>query len=233
MAKILVVDDDKFILTLVVAVLSRAGHIVTTADEAHGAIEKLENERFDLVLSDANMPGGVSGFDLAATIRKRDDCRDTVVILLTGRSEKHDVERALKSGVDGYLLKPVKPDLLLEKVEALLQKKPLHTTTSETPISFAASVSMPASIVSVSEVGLTFTLSIALPAGFKLRIESETFEKIRIHAPLVKVSTCTPINGKSNAFRVVGKFEILNSGEFQLLRAWLDGNAHLKTKKVS
>jgi DNA-binding response OmpR family regulator len=233
MAKILVVDDDKVLLKLVSAVLSRAGFAVTTVEDGHGAVEKLKAEPFDLVISDANMPGGVSGFDLAATIRKQDDLRDTAVMLLTGRSDKRDVSRALKLGVDDYVLKPVNPEVLLAKVRSLLQKKPVHVMPSETPIVFAASMILAVKVTSVSEQGLSFLSNLSLPLNTQIRLDSETFSKIRINPPVIKVSACSAINGAPETFRITAKFESLTSGEFQLLRAWLDSHAHLRDKKVS
>src|ERR1700756_3638022 len=120
MFNVLVVDDDKDFLRVVQKVLEAGGYSVVVATDAMDALEQLAKEVFDLVLSDANMPGG-SGFDLVRTLRRHPLTSAIPIALLTGRREKQDVAKGLASGADDYIVKPIDPDLFLDKVSSLLQ----------------------------------------------------------------------------------------------------------------
>ena len=123
MAHILVVDDDELILKIAKSILHKAGHVVTLAKDGHQALEAIELELYDMIITDANMPNGVSGFSLVSTIRKNERCNAIPIMFLTGRKDKSDVSRALEAGVDDYVVKPIDPDLFVAKVEALINKK--------------------------------------------------------------------------------------------------------------
>ena len=112
MSHSLVVDDDELILKVAKSVLQKAGHAVTLAKDGHQALEAIDLELFDLIITDANMPNGISGFALAATIRKNERINNIPIMFLTGRKDKADVSRALESGVDDYIVKPIDPDII-------------------------------------------------------------------------------------------------------------------------
>lgn len=121
MAKILVIDDQESILKTAEALLKRAGHEVFTAADGYIALEKLAIFEFDLIITDANMPG-ISGFDLVKSLRLGEKTRHTPIVMLTSRQERRDVEKAIQVKVDDYVIKPIDPPVLLGKVSALLAK---------------------------------------------------------------------------------------------------------------
>src|SRR5512135_1706217 len=123
MARILVVDDDPDILRMADRTLTQAQHVVMTAPDAVKAMELLQTGMFDVLVSDANMPL-YSGFELVQTIRSNNRFSHLAIIMLTGLRERKDVEKALKVGVDDYMVKPLDPLLLVQKIESLLEKKP-------------------------------------------------------------------------------------------------------------
>src|ERR1700722_3270049 len=154
MFNVLVVDDDKEFLRIVQKVLEAGGYSVVTTTDAMGALEILAREVFDLVLSDANMPGA-SGFDLVKTLRKHPLTASIPIALLTGRREKEDIARGLASGADDYIVKPIDPDVFIDKINSLLKNRPPEFRPE---INFAeGSVKMPAKwdvsteIITVSE----------------------------------------------------------------------------------
>src|ERR1700735_1237149 len=106
MARILVVDDDGDIWKLVERVFAPGGHAVVTAPDAYQAMDKLDHVDFDLLISDANMPH-FSGFELVQTVRKNPRFQNLSIAMLTGLRERKDIERALKVGVDDYIVKPI------------------------------------------------------------------------------------------------------------------------------
>ncbi len=123
MAIILIADDDLIVLKVVRSILVKAGHIVMQANNGQQALELLELQDVDLIVSDANMPGGVSGFNVVSTIRKDPKFKDIPFIFLTARRDKADIVKAVQFGANDYVVKPVKPEVLLSKVANLLAKK--------------------------------------------------------------------------------------------------------------
>ena len=118
--KFLVVDDSASMRRIVVNSLHRVGF--STCVEASDGREALD--RFDasvsVVITDWNMPH-MSGTELAKALRARDDGGRTVPILMvTARSMKEDILMAMEAGVDNYIVKPLTPQVLKEKIDALL-----------------------------------------------------------------------------------------------------------------
>jgi DNA-binding response OmpR family regulator len=123
MARILIVDDDADILKLAKAVLTHEKHFVFTAEDAIKAMDILHSHPVDLLISDANMPH-YSGFDLVQTLRHDPKFSDLPVAMLTGLRERKDIEKAIKAGVDDYIVKPLDPLILIQKIASILEKRP-------------------------------------------------------------------------------------------------------------
>jgi DNA-binding response OmpR family regulator len=116
--KILIVDDDPDLLSLVGFALAQSGFVVVKA-----ALQVFAAESPDLAILDINLPGG-SGFDICAAIRRQSRIP---VMMLTARGEEEDLVRALDLGADDYLIKPFSPRTLLARVRALLRRAGLET----------------------------------------------------------------------------------------------------------
>jgi DNA-binding response OmpR family regulator len=121
--KILVVDDDPDLLSLVAFALAQAGFVVVKAVDVGTALAAFAAESPDLAILDINLPGG-SGFDICEAIRRQSRIP---VMMLTARSEEKDLVRALDMGADDYLTKPFSPRTLLARVRALLRRAGLET----------------------------------------------------------------------------------------------------------
>ncbi len=119
--RILVVDDEPDITALVAYHLAKAGYRVSTADSGPDALKAAREERPDVVVLDLMLPG-VSGYDVLAELRKRDETRDVGVILLTARREEPDRIKGLSLGADDYLTKPFSPAELTLRIQALLRR---------------------------------------------------------------------------------------------------------------
>jgi two-component system phosphate regulon response regulator PhoB len=119
--RILVVDDEPDITALVAYHLAKAGFRVSTAANGPDALKAAREERPDIVILDLMLPG-VSGYDVLAELRKRDETREVGVILLTARREETDRIRGLSLGADDYLTKPFSPQELSLRVGALLRR---------------------------------------------------------------------------------------------------------------
>ncbi len=119
--RILVVDDEPDITALVAYHLAKAGYRVSTAANGPDALKAAREERPDIVILDVMLPG-VSGYDVLAELRRREETKDVGVILLTARKEEPDRIRGLSLGADDYLTKPFSPAELALRVNALLRR---------------------------------------------------------------------------------------------------------------
>ena len=120
-ARILVVDDEPQIRRVMRTTLVSRGYMVSTARNGEEALEKVREERFDLVLLDINMPG-IGGMEACRIIRAQGDI--PIVILSIGNAEKEKVE-ALDAGADDYVTKPFSMPELLARIRAALRRSPL------------------------------------------------------------------------------------------------------------
>lgn len=119
--RILVVDDEPDITALVAYHLAKAGFRVSTAANGPDALKAAREEKPDIVILDLMLPG-ISGYDILAELRKREETRDVGVILLTARREETDRIRGLTLGADDYLTKPFSYVVLVAKLRALLRR---------------------------------------------------------------------------------------------------------------
>jgi signal transduction histidine kinase/CheY-like chemotaxis protein/streptogramin lyase len=121
--RILLAEDNIVNQQLASRVLQKHGHHVVTTANGREALERLENESFDLVLMDIQMPE-VDGFEATATIRKKEEATGThlPVVAMTAHAMQGDKERCLAAGMDGYLSKPVNVKELLAVVQAVLDR---------------------------------------------------------------------------------------------------------------
>ena len=119
--RILVVDDDPQIRRVMRVTL--IGHNYEVADAKNGdeALEKLNAERFDLVVLDMNMPG-IDGVECCRIIRSQSEI---AIIMLTVRDSEADKVAALDAGADDYVTKPFNTAELLARIRAALRRAPL------------------------------------------------------------------------------------------------------------
>jgi len=116
--KILIVDDDLELLSLISYALRQAGYITVEANDGAAGLEMFEAESPALVILDVNLPR-LSGLEVCRKIR---DAGDTPVMMLTVRNAEEDQVQALDLGADDYLTKPFSPRTLLARVRALLRR---------------------------------------------------------------------------------------------------------------
>ena len=117
--KFLVVDDSATMRRIVVNALQRIGFTETV--EAADGIEALArfDSSVDFVITDWNMPN-MSGTDFTKALRLREDGRGVPVLMVTARSVRDDILLAMEAGVNNYIVKPFTPQVLKEKIDALL-----------------------------------------------------------------------------------------------------------------
>ena len=114
----LVVDDAPDVTEMMGMLLQLAGYEVVTAYSGPQALEAARAEHFDVLVSDIGMPG-MNGYELAARLRAEADYAATPMIAVSGFSMYHDRARALESGFNAFLTKPVSPKELIALIERL------------------------------------------------------------------------------------------------------------------
>jgi CheY-like chemotaxis protein len=122
--KIMLVDDDKFLLDMYALKFSKAGYEVESSDSTDVALQKIRGGYVpDILLVDIVMPG-MDGLELVATLRKEKLIPHTIIIMLTNQSVADDIGRSQKLGADGYIVKATTvPSEVLEQVEKIRKSK--------------------------------------------------------------------------------------------------------------
>jgi CheY-like chemotaxis protein len=113
--KILVVDDSKTALFMVLTILRKERYELVTAGDGQQALDAARTERPDLILMDVVMPNK-TGFEACRELKQRDDTKGIPVILVTTRGEGENVEAGFESGCNDYVTKPINALELLTKV---------------------------------------------------------------------------------------------------------------------
>ncbi|MCB0477119.1 MAG: response regulator transcription factor [Crocinitomicaceae bacterium] len=131
--KILVVDDEEDIRTILEFNLKKEGYIVKTVENGVEALKKLKTFVPDLVILDVMMPE-MDGIEVCREIRQSNDFKNLIVTFLTARTEDYSQIAGFDAGADAYIEKPIRPRLLLSRVKALLRRKDLNPTNKKQSI---------------------------------------------------------------------------------------------------
>lgn len=117
--RILVVEDELSIRTIVRTYLESAGFQVTCVENGLDALDAVRQQMPDLVVLDLNLPG-MDGIEVAARLRQESE---VYLLMLTARSEENDRIAGLRIGADDYMTKPFSPRELVARVEAILRRQ--------------------------------------------------------------------------------------------------------------
>ena len=118
MSKLLVVDDEDRIRSIIKKYAEFEGHEIVEAKDGMEAIEKCDQDTFDLIIMDVMMPN-LDGFSSCKEIRKK---IDTPVLMLSARGEEYDRIHGFELGIDDYVVKPFSPKELMMRVSAILNR---------------------------------------------------------------------------------------------------------------
>jgi len=122
-AKVLIVDDDEFLLEMYALKFKESGFEVDIASNGKKALEKIQEFKPDVVLLDVVMPT-MDGFEVLQEIRNKKLAPGARILMLTNLGQKEDTERGLALGADDYVVKAhFTPTEVVAKVRALLEKK--------------------------------------------------------------------------------------------------------------
>ncbi len=128
-AKILIADDDQDIRDSLQAILEGQQYTVLTAADKTEGMEKIKTEKPDLAILDVMMTTWQDGFEMSRELKKDPQFKDMPILMLTGIKDQTGIDFKSAAGdptwcpVDGFLDKPVEPNILLAEIEKLLSKK--------------------------------------------------------------------------------------------------------------
>jgi DNA-binding response OmpR family regulator len=117
----LVIDDEERIRYFLTKTLERVGYMVATASNGEEALDLLRDTAFDLAIIDLSLGGYVDGLKVLEGIRWR--WPGTATVILTAHGSLESAMAAIREGVDGYLLKPAKPEEVREAVRQALERR--------------------------------------------------------------------------------------------------------------
>jgi len=121
MAKILIVDDETNSIVTVQMQLEANGYEVVTAKDGEEGLEKVENEKPDLIVLDVMMPK-IDGFEVCSTLKNDVRYNKIPIIFLSAMAQQNDFEMGKEVRADAYIAKPFETPVLITKIEELLKK---------------------------------------------------------------------------------------------------------------
>jgi two-component system alkaline phosphatase synthesis response regulator PhoP len=119
--KILIVDDEKALVSLVALHMQMAGYEVLFTNEGWSAIDICKRDKPDLVILDLMLPK-LNGWEVCRRLRSDDETKDMAVIMLSARGELEDKLRGFDAGADDYVTKPFSPKELVARVKRILDR---------------------------------------------------------------------------------------------------------------
>jgi two-component system alkaline phosphatase synthesis response regulator PhoP len=122
MVSILIIDDEEDIRDILKYNLQKEGFYVDVASNGEQGLAKIKSKIPDLVILDVMMPG-MDGIEVCDLIRSTPNYENIIICLLTARNEDYSQIAGLDSGADDYVAKPVKPKVLVSRINALLRRK--------------------------------------------------------------------------------------------------------------
>lgn len=120
MTRILTVDDSASVRQMVSFTLRKAGHAVDEAADGQEGIEQARRQKFDLIVTDLNMPR-IDGIGMIAAVRQLPGYAFTPILMLTTESQPEKKDAGRKAGATGWIVKPFQADQLIAVVQKLVR----------------------------------------------------------------------------------------------------------------
>lgn len=121
MVAVLVIEDNPDNMTLICDILELHGYRTLQATTGHGGFEKAKAMKPDFVILDIQLPD-IDGYTVLDKMRKNPSTEKIPVIAMTSYAMAGDKERLLKAGCDGYVEKPIDPDLVMKQIQQIVGK---------------------------------------------------------------------------------------------------------------
>jgi len=219
MKTVLIVDDQNSVLLTLEAILKKEGFIVVSCTNSLDAFENIQREKFDVVITDAVMPMGTSGFSLISTIRTQPNINSKVpILMLTGKRDPADVEKAILVGANDYMIKPIDPDVLMQKLKKLLMQSNEQDDFVSATVNKPASLPMQITITSTSEISVKFSSDVGFIPGQIYKISSDFFNIFEKTTVSIRVNTSEL---QKDHYVVSANYVGLSEKELSHIRTWI------------
>jgi len=120
MKKILIIEDDKYFLNILLKKLEKEGFSVISASEGISGIRKLKEEKPDLIILDLVLPG-IDGFEILKRAKQNPETKKIPIIILSNLGQEQEVEKGLSLGASDFLIKAhFTPKMVIEKIKKYL-----------------------------------------------------------------------------------------------------------------
>ncbi len=234
--KVVVVDDEGSVLLLVRRILSHEGYDVTICATAEEALQCLELQAHDCLITDAMMPD-VSGYDLVEKVRNHPVFNDLPIIMLTRKQNKEDIQKAMLAGVTDYIVKPIDEQMLLKKVKlSITRNKDSAVEGFEIPVQdmtvSEAILEISCRITHISELGLKVKSQIALKPHMWFQLKGTIMESIGIETPYMRVLECHTSSTSDGFYEVKLCFIGLREKDGTKIRAWMVKEAQARKNRT-
>lgn len=122
MSKILIIEDDNFLLSLIVEKFIQLGFDAEAASDGEEGLNKIFNNKYDLILLDMILPK-MDGFKILEEVKKNQALKDLPIVVTSNLYDKNDIDRAVSLGAADYIIKAYNsPENIVDRVKAFLQK---------------------------------------------------------------------------------------------------------------
>lgn len=172
-ARVLIIEDNPANLEVMRYLVAAFGHTVVTAENGRSGLEAVAAEALDLVLCDVQLPD-IDGFEIARRLREMPAFDSLPLVAVTALAMMGDRDRVLAAGFDGYLAKPIDPEIFIQQMEVYLPLR-FHSACQGLPaalgIPHATAVDQHFTILVVDNLAINLDLarSILGPSGYRVR----------------------------------------------------------------
>lgn len=170
MKKILVVDDETFMLTVISDILSELNYAVTTVNNGKDACSKIEAERYDLIITDLNMPV-MDGLEFTSQARKLPNCKYVPIVMLSSEEDSNKIATARTMGISTFLRKPPRKTQLQNILQVILNKRCSVRIPVQLKVFWGENDAYSGTTSNLSTSGLFVETDAPLPAGKKLVVK--------------------------------------------------------------
>jgi CheY-like chemotaxis protein len=197
--QILIIDDNPMDIKIASSVIERSGFACHGFTDYLLAIEWLNQSTPQLIFLDLQMPQ-TTGYEVILILKKMESLADVPIIIISGKNQTDDIMKAIKLGAVDYVVKPLDPLILQEKIEKTCAKygAEFHSVNIGDETGVKAYISKPIRVVSYSEFGVTILAEARIESGDIIEITSLPLDLFGIANLLLRCLTCVEeVKGKS------------------------------------
>lgn len=224
MKNILVIEDNDSDITILKFLLNKLGYNAVFHKDPYAGVEQLKHMVFHMILLDWQLPH-LSGIELLKSLKMSEDFKTIPVVMMSGRNELKDVKNALLQGALDYVIKPIDPLILQNKIEKVLSHQDNWkmidlSQVKTTNFPKEGEVQLKLELVGISEVGVEFFGPASLECSQNYDLNFKLLKDLGIvNIPVRVLKSTTDL--QTGRMRYSGTFIGLKEGELKKLRVYL------------